>query len=87
MNVYKPIAIFSSSALLVLLACGGGSASIRAAGAEQPHMATARDHLKEARAALERAEANKGGHRERAIEHVDQALAQVNEGIEYARSH
>jgi hypothetical protein len=46
-----------------------------------------RDHLQNARAALEHAEPNKGGHRERAIGLVDQAIVQVNEGIEFARAH
>jgi len=32
-------------------------------------------------------EPNKGGHRERAIELVDQAINEVNAGIEFARSH
>jgi hypothetical protein len=87
MNIWKPIAIVSSAALAALVACGGGGVAIRSAGADQPHMQVARDHLQQARASLDRAEANKGGHRERAIELVDQALAQVNEGIEYARTH
>jgi hypothetical protein len=87
MNIWKPIAIVSSAGLATMLACGGGEVVVRNAGADQPNMQAAREHLQQARASLERAEPNKGGHRERAIELVDQAIAQVNEGIEYARGH
>ena len=89
MSIWKPIAIFSSTALVLVLACGGGERAVAPAGAgpEQPHMAAAKDHLQQARASLDHAEPNKGGHRERAIELVDRAIAQVNEGIEFARTH
>lgn len=87
MTIWKPVAIVSSSVLVALLACGGGEVAVRPAAADQPNMQGARDHLVQARSFLERAEANKGGHRERAIALVDQAIAQVNEGIEFARSH
>jgi hypothetical protein len=87
MNIWKPIAIASSSVLALILACGGGEVVVRTAGADQPHMEAARDHLHQARASLDRAEPNKGGHRERAIELVDQAINEVNAGIEFARTH
>ena len=58
---------------------------LNSAFARQPHMDNALRHLREAREALQRAEANKGGHRERAIEFVDRAIAQVEEGIRFAR--
>ncbi|MBV9948671.1 MAG: hypothetical protein JOZ69_17620 [Myxococcales bacterium] len=87
MDEWKTVAVISTSALLVLLACGGGEAVVRSAGAGQPNMEAARDHLQSARTFLERAEANKAGHRERAIGLVDQAIAQGNEGIEFARTH
>jgi hypothetical protein len=48
-------------------------------------MQAALQHLREARASLERAIPNKGGHRERAIELVNRAIAQVEEGERYAR--
>jgi hypothetical protein len=86
-DVWKIAAVLSSSALAVLLACGGGEVVVHSASAGQPNMESAREHLQQARASLDRAEPNKGGHRERAIELVDQAIAQVNEGIEFARTH
>ena len=87
MNIWKPIGIVSSSVLAVVLACGGGEVVVRNAGADQPNMQAAREHLQQAKVSLERAEPNKGGHRERAIELVDKAIAQVDEGIEFARTH
>jgi hypothetical protein len=53
--------------------------------AGQPQMRDALEHLRAARAALERAERNKAGHRERAIELVDRAIAQVEQGMNAAR--
>ena len=51
----------------------------------QSHMEAALGHLQAARGELERAAPNKGGHRERAIEMVDRAIVQVNEGIRFRR--
>lgn len=58
---------------------------LNSARADQPHMKTALHHLREARAQLEKAVHNKGEHRERAIDLVDKAIAQVEEGIRFAR--
>ena len=52
----------------------------------QPHMEAALSHLHSARAELESAAPNKGGHRARAIEIVNQAIAEVQAGIDYAAS-
>lgn len=48
----------------------------------QPHMRAALEHLRAARAELDQAEHNKGGHRVKAIKLVDDAIGQVREGIE-----
>jgi len=58
---------------------------LSSAFARQPRMDRALEHLRAARAELQAAEATKGGHRERAIEMVDRAIAQVEEGIRFAR--
>ena len=58
---------------------------LNSAFARQPYMDNALRHLREAREELQRAEPNKGGHRERALELVDRAIAQVEEGIRFAR--
>ncbi len=49
----------------------------------EPHMSAALGHLEQAKAELEKAMPNKGGHRERALELVNQALQQVQEGEAY----
>jgi Cu/Ag efflux pump CusA len=55
--------------------------------AEQGNMDAALVHLEEAKGALERAEHNKGGHREKALEDVNKAIRHVQEGIQYANHH
>ena len=47
----------------------------------QPHMARAVDQLQAARAELESATHDKGGHRVRAMRLVDEAIEEVNRGI------
>jgi hypothetical protein len=54
------------------------------AQANQPHMVSALELLRSARGELERSVANKGGHRERAIEAVDRAIRETREGIAFA---
>jgi len=53
----------------------------------EPHMSAAYGHLEQARAELERAAPNKGGHRERAMQLVDQAMQQIDEGEQYDQQH
>jgi len=76
--------IVTALALFVTLATGflAGHAS-----AAQPHMRAALEHLRQAKASLERADADKGGHRAKAIELVNGAIAQVEEGMAYDRRH
>lgn len=71
----------TSSIAMLLLA----TMSFSSAFARQPHMEAALRHLRDARASLERATPNKGGHRERAIDLINQAIAQVEEGERFAR--
>ncbi len=66
------------------LALAGGVA-VTAAVANQPDMEAALEQLRGARGNLERATPDKGGHRDAAIGLVDQAIAQVREGIAFAR--
>jgi hypothetical protein len=53
--------------------------------AEQPYMQGALRALQNARASLETAAADKGGHREKAIQLVDEAIKQVKVGMAVAR--
>lgn len=64
--------------VLVTLVGVMGLQSVRA---DQPNMRAALSHLREAKGALERAEHNKGGHRERAIEAINRAIGEVEAGI------
>ncbi|HXY54151.1 MAG TPA: hypothetical protein VEM40_05695 [Nitrospirota bacterium] len=52
------------------------------AAMQQPHMMAALEALKKAQMELEVAEHNKGGHREKALKLVHQAIEQTKKGIE-----
>ena len=71
-------------ALVTALCCG---VLVGRARADQPHMQAALDHLKAAKAELELATADKGGHRVKALSLVNDAIAQVEKGIEFDRKH
>ena len=55
--------------------------------ADQPHMQAAIEHLRMAKGELEKAEADKGGHRAKAIVLVNDAIGQVEKGMHYDRKH
>jgi hypothetical protein len=55
--------------------------------ADQPYMRAARTDLQQARAQLQAALANKGGHRVKAIEHVNRAIGYVDQGMAFDRRH
>ena len=55
--------------------------------ADQPKMTAARTDLQQARAQLQAALANKGGHRVKAIGFVNAAISEVNQGIAFDRRH
>jgi len=50
-------------------------------------MQQAREDLIAARASLQRAEHNKGGHRAKALGYVNEAINQVDAGIQFDRRH
>ena len=52
---------------------------------DQPYMRAARTELQQARAQLQRATHNKGGHRVKAIEYINLAIGQVNLGMRFDR--
>ncbi|MBV8246577.1 MAG: hypothetical protein JOZ38_11680 [Candidatus Eremiobacteraeota bacterium] len=70
-------ALFLSGALL-----GSG---VTAAIAGQPHMYNALHDLQAAKAELEAAATDKAGHRVNAINYVNQAIGEVNMGIQAGR--
>jgi hypothetical protein len=61
--------------------------SFAMASPDQPNMQAARADLGTAKRELQRATANKGGHRAKAIGLINSAIAEVNAGIEYDRRH
>lgn len=66
-----------------VLSLFGGTAS--AAAIDQPHMDAALDALQTAKRELDKATPDKGGHRNRAQNLVDKAIAEVQKGIRYDR--
>ena len=72
----------------LMLAAGSASSLISGlAHAEQGNMEAALRQLQNALDSLHRATANKGGHKERAAQLVEQAMGEVQAGIDYAAAH
>jgi hypothetical protein len=57
------------------------------AARRQPNMEAAMQHLRAAQDSLQDASSDKGGHRARALELIQQAIQETQEGIEYANNH
>jgi hypothetical protein len=72
-----------SLAVLALLVFGVAGI----AAGDQPFMRAARADLMTAKSELQKAIPDKGGHRVKAIELVNQAIAQVNAGMAFDRRH
>ncbi len=75
---------FAALFLVVVLTAGFVAGRAHAA---QSHMHAALDHLRSARRELNAATTDKGGHRAAAQRIVGDAIAEVERGIEYARTH
>lgn len=73
-------------ALLITVAVAAGFYGGRVS-ADQPRMQAALEHLRLAKGELERADRDKGGHRERALRLTNDAIAEVEKGINYDRRH
>ncbi len=54
---------------------------------EQPHMQAALEALKNAKKHLDEAEADKAGHRKKAIELVENAIREVEQGMKAGEKH
>ncbi len=61
--------------------------TLPARAVDQPRMQAAKSDLENALKYLRKASADKGGHRERAIDLASQAVNAVNNGIDYDRTH
>lgn len=73
------------SVALSTVVLAGSVFSTSVARADQPNMQNALGQLRSAKASLEVASNNKGGHRLNAIRLIDQAIIEVQMGINAAR--
>jgi hypothetical protein len=73
-----------TSQRIVLLIMAVSALSLGTLRAEQPHMRRALEHLRAARAELQRAEHNKAGWRQKALSEVDRAIVATENGIKAA---
>ena len=78
---------FAAGAATGMAAIGLLGASVRSADAYQGNMERALGSLNEALASLRESTANKGGHRNRAMELVRQAIEETQAGVEFADDH
>ena len=77
--------MLNSSARKILLGCTlAASMGIGYAIGAQPHMTASIGLLQSARAELAAAKPNKGGHREKALGLIDQAIGEIRAGIAFA---
>ncbi|MBZ5720770.1 MAG: hypothetical protein LAO03_10360 [Acidobacteriia bacterium] len=88
----RMMAVFAAAILSLVL--GASSAAFAASAPapapkpeNQPEMVSALEHLREAKRALESASRDKGGHRAKAIALINDAIRQVEEGIQYDNTH
>ena len=70
------------AALLIAIITGSLTA-ISASALDQPKMTAARNDLNKAENSLRKATADKGGHRNRALNLISQAIAEINRGIAF----
>jgi len=74
--------VFKIALLILVLMAGFVAGQLTAA---QPQMQSALRHLRSAKADLNRATSDKGGHRAKAKELVEAAIEEVERGIAYDR--
>jgi hypothetical protein len=78
---------FAATVATGVAAIGSLGVSANSANAYQGNMERALASLHQALEELRQATANKGGHRGRAMELVGQAIAETQEGVEFANEH
>ena len=74
-----------TTAVLGLLVAVMFASFVSAKPVDQPRMQAAKSDLLSARAQLMQADHNKGGHRTKAINFINQAVAAINRGIAFDR--
>jgi hypothetical protein len=75
----RKVLVATASVLAIAVSFGAGYVHAR-----QPHMQAALSQLQSAREQLQMAEHNKGGHRVKAIDLINQAIQEVRNGMAYA---
>lgn len=83
MKLSKELKILTGGALAAAVFATG--IVVGTVSADQPRMQSALRNLEQARGDLQNATADKGGHRVRAINLVNQAISEVNAGIRFDR--
>jgi hypothetical protein len=91
----KFTALFFTIALFLLLVAAPSSAraqaqsdslkAFRVMDGDDPKMISALQMLREARAELNKAEPDKGGHRVRAIKEINRAITEIKKGVVFDR--
>ncbi len=81
MPVATKTKLWQLATVVLALALGIALLAGRAQAVPQPNMESALGHLEQAKAALEHAEHNKGGFRQKALDLTNGAIAAVREGI------
>jgi hypothetical protein len=80
--------LLSLGAIAALALCDRSAVAQGAAACNnQPNMMTAINHLRNARASLERAEHDKGGWRVKAIQSTENAIRETERGCAFADTH
>jgi hypothetical protein len=91
MNLWKPLAIASTSALALVVGYQAASAgpAPQPSGIEekQPHMEAALASLNAAHASLQKAEHDKGGWRAAAVRATETAISETKRGIAFDNHH
>lgn len=87
MKLTKIVALVAIAASVVTVGYRAALAQGAAACKNQPNMAEALGHLRNARGFLERAEHDKGGWRVKAIEATDMAIRETERGCAFANTH
>jgi hypothetical protein len=85
MNVWKPVALVAVAGMVASVGVQIAHADVVCKN--QPNMQSALDHLRQARASLDKAEHNKGGWRDAAILATDNAIRETQRGCAFADTH
>lgn len=85
MNVWKPVALVAVAGMVASVGMQIAHADVVCKN--QPNMQSALDHLRAARASLDKAEHNKGGWRDAAIAATQTAIDKTKDGCGFADTH